>query len=91
MGIWAVYSESLDQGMRIKYPVAEISRLFALSSQYPAGTLGRQIVWIWFMILACLTLMISACLPRQLTLGKGDNDDRVGGDEEVDERTALLR
>lgn len=76
--------------MSIRYLVAETSRLFTLSSQYPAGMLGRQIVWIWFMIFACLTLMTGACLPRQLTVKKGDNDE-LEGNVEPDERTALLR
>jgi len=43
------------------------------------------------MVLACLTVIIGACLPRQLTVEKGDIDDELGQDEEVDERTALLR
>jgi hypothetical protein len=77
--------------MSIRYIVAESSRLFAISSQYPAGTFGRQIVWIWFMILACLTVLIGASLPRQLAVEKGDNHDELEGNVEVDERTALLR
>jgi hypothetical protein len=78
--------------MKLAIEIADkYSRLFALSSQYPPGTLGRQIVWIWFLILACLTVMISACLPRQLTVESGDTDDALGEDEEVGERTGLLR
>jgi hypothetical protein len=77
--------------MSIKYLVAETSRLFALSSQYPAGTLGRQIVWIWFMILACLTVMVGACLPSQRWFKIGDGDDELGEDSAVNERTALLQ
>jgi hypothetical protein len=91
VGIWVVFSESLDRGRFIKYIIAETSRLFALSSQYPAGMLGRQIVWIWFMVLACLTVMIGACLPRQITIKSEDIDDAIEGDEGVNERTALLR
>jgi hypothetical protein len=53
--------------------------------------LGRQIVWIWFMVLACLTVMIGACLPRQITIKSEDIDDAIEGDEGVNERTALLR
>jgi hypothetical protein len=77
--------------MSIRYIVAEISRLFAISSQYPAETIGRQIVWVWFMALACLTVSIGACLPRQLAVEKGDTHDELEGNVEVDERTALLR
>lgn len=77
--------------MSIRYIVAESSRLFAISSQYPAGTLGRQIVWIWFMILACLTVLIGTSLPRQLTVEKGDDHDELEGNVEPDDRTALLR
>jgi hypothetical protein len=91
VGIWDVFSEWPDRGMFIKYIIAETCRLFAISSQYPAGTFGRQSVWIWFMILACLTVMVVACLPRQLTVEKGDIDDEFREDEEVNERTALLR
>ena len=43
------------------------------------------------MVLACLTVMIGACLPCQLTVEKRDIDDELGEEEEVDERTALLR
>jgi hypothetical protein len=77
--------------MSIRYIVAESSRLFAISSQYPAKTLGRQIVWIWFMILACLTVLMGACLPRQLAVEKGGNHNGLEGNVEVDERTGFLR
>jgi len=43
------------------------------------------------MVLACLTVMIGACLPRQLSSEVRDIDDELGEDEEVNERTALLR
>jgi len=43
------------------------------------------------MVLACLTVMIGACLPSQLSSEIGDGDVELGEDEEVDERTALLR
>jgi hypothetical protein len=91
VGILVVFLESPDRGMYIKYIIAETSRLFALCSQYPAGTLGRQIVWIWFMVLACLTVMIGAGLPSQITIKSEDIDDAIEGDEGVNERTALLR
>jgi hypothetical protein len=42
------------------------------------------------MILACLTVLIGASLPRQLAVEKGDNNDESEGNVEVDERTALL-
>jgi hypothetical protein len=77
--------------MSIKYLVAESSQLFAISGQYPAGTFGRQIVWIWFMILACLTVLVSSSLPRQLAVEKGDKHDELERNVEPDERTALLR
>jgi hypothetical protein len=75
--------------MFIRYIGADPSRLFALSSQYAAGTLGRQIVWIWFMFLACLTVMTGTCLTRQLTVTSADHNDTLEGDGS--ERTALLR
>jgi hypothetical protein len=77
--------------MSIKYLVAKTSRLFPISSQYPAKTLGRQIVWIWFMVLACLTVMIGVCLPSQRWFKIGDGDDELGEDSAVNERTALLQ
>jgi hypothetical protein len=92
VGIWVVYLEWLDRGRFVKYIVAETSRLFAISSQYPAGTFARQIVWIWFMTLACLTVVIGACLSRQLTVQKGlVDDDELSEDSEVNERIALLQ
>jgi hypothetical protein len=76
--------------MSVRYIKAETSRLFAISSQYPAGTFGRQIVWIWFIILASLTVMIGARLPNQIKVKRGDDDEELREDSEVNERTALL-
>jgi hypothetical protein len=64
------------------------SLLFALSSQYPAGTAGRQIIWVWFIVLACLTVVAGAFLPGQPR--KKDDEQYLDRQEEVDESTALL-
>jgi hypothetical protein len=43
------------------------------------------------MILACLTVMVGACLPSQRWFKIGDGDDELGEDSAVNERTALLQ
>jgi hypothetical protein len=59
------------------------SRVFGISTAYPAGSVGRQVIWIWSGGLAMMALYVAS---RQTDLISEKRDD-----ERSDETTALLR
>ena len=65
------------------------SRIFGLSSQYPTGSLGRQIIWIFAGIIAIVAIISAVMLPE---ITKPDPTTEAEVDEQPDdeERQRLL-
>jgi hypothetical protein len=71
-----------DSGGSLTY-----SRLFGFSSQYPAGSLGRQTIWIFAGFIAIMTIVSSALLPE---ITKPDPITKVDQQPNDEERRRLL-